>query len=272
MSLFLKNFSVARSLTKTAIRTYAFKSDLKIKWVRPEKIPCYKPKKSGDLKPMPEIDKKQFLLEFQNSKELETADELTKKLFTLEFAPRWKMNQVYIKEMVDKVRRHPLDKGSTEARIARWTACIRTLQFVMEEHPHNKRLKVRLKELIDCRRKMLKRLRKWDYKRFEWLLEHMEILYKPPPLEYCRVSRKDSLRKLTQKYEDDIKNERLEAYRLQLEAGQPGFLEEKINTLKFIKKEQEDCGIECTVTQKEIDDVKKQLEELLQKRKTLKEG
>lgn len=30
-------------------RNYAFKSNLKIKWVRPERIPSYKAAKSGDL-------------------------------------------------------------------------------------------------------------------------------------------------------------------------------------------------------------------------------
>lgn len=53
-------------------RNYAFKSDLKIKWVRPEKILSIKPAKSGDKSPIPEIDKSQYMLEFKNSKELET--------------------------------------------------------------------------------------------------------------------------------------------------------------------------------------------------------
>lgn len=53
-------------------RTYAFKSDLKIKWIRPEKIPCFKPAKSGDRSAMPKIDKSLPPLEFQTSTELET--------------------------------------------------------------------------------------------------------------------------------------------------------------------------------------------------------
>lgn len=48
-----------------------FKSDLKIKWVRPEKIPCYKPAKSGDLASFPQVDKSMLALEYQQSKELE---------------------------------------------------------------------------------------------------------------------------------------------------------------------------------------------------------
>lgn len=53
-------------------RNYAFKSDLNIKWVRPTKIPCYKPEKSGDLSPLQEVPKSTVQLEFQQSKELVT--------------------------------------------------------------------------------------------------------------------------------------------------------------------------------------------------------
>lgn len=54
------------------IRNYAFKSELKIRWVRPPKISCIKPEKSGDLVALPAVDKKQYPLEFQNSEELKT--------------------------------------------------------------------------------------------------------------------------------------------------------------------------------------------------------
>jgi len=54
------------------VRNYAFKSDLKIKWVRPPKIPSIKPEKSGDLAPVPPVDNKQYPLEFQKSEELKT--------------------------------------------------------------------------------------------------------------------------------------------------------------------------------------------------------
>lgn len=36
---------------------YAMKSNLPIKWVRPEPIPCYKPQKSGDCGPLENVDK-----------------------------------------------------------------------------------------------------------------------------------------------------------------------------------------------------------------------
>lgn len=108
-------------LDNIIFRNYAFKSDLKIKWNRPEKIPCYKPEKSGDLKGFPKLDKKQVLLEFRDSKELQSADENVKKLFTLEFAPKKYTNRIFYNDIVEKVKRHEYDRTSIEAKIAKWT-------------------------------------------------------------------------------------------------------------------------------------------------------
>ncbi|KAF5273590.1 hypothetical protein FQR65_LT04588 [Abscondita terminalis] len=243
--------------------------DLKIKWVRPVKIPCWKPEKSGDLSPMPQIDQTQYQLDYKQCKELESADDVVRQLFSLKYAPRNKTVQLYMRETIDGIKRHGQDEGSVEAKIARWTGAIRALQEIMERFPRNKRLKVKLKEVIDKRKKHLKYLRRWDYKKFEWLIDTLDIVYKPPPNRFHWITRKESLQKLTDKYCDEIKSERLSAYRAQLEAEQPSFLQEKIDTLEFIRKEQEECNVEVTVTQEEIDDVKEQLKNLLQRRAKL---
>nr|CAI5870429.1 unnamed protein product [Callosobruchus analis] len=251
-------------------RSYAFKSDLKIKWVRPQKIPCFKPEKTGDLEGVPQIDKEHVILDFKESKELSTADNNVKKLFSLEFAPHKHTNRLYIHEFVDKVKRHEYDIASIEVKIAKWTGVIRALQECMERFPRNKKLKVFLKELIDKRKKHLKYLRRWDYKRFEWLLERMNMVYKPPPNEFHWVTRKESLRKLTDQHCEKIRTERINQYKQQLENEQPAFLEEKIRTLQFIRNEQKECGAEVTVTQEEIDGCRKLLEDLKLKRENVK--
>lgn len=65
--------SVIRSINSVnIIPTRTFKSDLHIKWVRPEKIACWDPKKSGDLVPQVPLDMTQTPLEYQESKELKT--------------------------------------------------------------------------------------------------------------------------------------------------------------------------------------------------------
>lgn len=48
------------------------KSDLKIKWIRPEKVSCVESVKTGDRAKLPDIDKTQYALAYQKSKELET--------------------------------------------------------------------------------------------------------------------------------------------------------------------------------------------------------
>lgn len=72
-----------------SVRT--LKSDLKIKWIRPEKISCIKPEKSGDLEPRKPLDLTQYPLELKHSKELETYVSLILKwviLFVINFGPR----------------------------------------------------------------------------------------------------------------------------------------------------------------------------------------
>lgn len=55
---------------KNSIR--GLKSELNIKWIRPQKISCLKPEKSGDLQPLLEVAKTERPLIFQNSEELKT--------------------------------------------------------------------------------------------------------------------------------------------------------------------------------------------------------
>lgn len=65
--------SVGRSLNGVnLVVTRGLKSDLHIKWVRPEKVACWDPKKSGDLKPLEQLDMKKFPLDYQESEELKT--------------------------------------------------------------------------------------------------------------------------------------------------------------------------------------------------------
>lgn len=240
----------------------SFKSELKIKWIRPPKIPCIKPEKSGDLKQFPPVDIKQFPLEFQDSEELKTADELVKRVFSLEFTRRKNRAELVKSNVIDSVKQHELDRSSAESKIAAMTAQIRYLQQVMEDFPRDKRCKVCLKELIDKRKKRLKFLRQWDYKRFEWLLEKLDLVYKPPPSHFHWITRKDSLRKLTDKHCEDLKQERLAAYKASLEAQQLDFLREKLEKLKWIRREEQECGMESTVSESDINQVMQHLQEL----------
>uniref|UniRef100_A0A8D8NMC3 Small ribosomal subunit protein uS15m n=1 Tax=Culex pipiens TaxID=7175 RepID=A0A8D8NMC3_CULPI len=252
-------------------RNYAFKSDLKIKWVRPEKIPCYKPAKSGDLVPLPALKGGELMKDFRQSNELDSADDSVKNLFTLEHNRRREMLEVFKDEMVKRVQRHELDYGSIEAKLGLMTAQIRSLQEVMEKFPRQSAAKVHLKELIDKRKRFLRYLRRWDYRRFEYILEKLDLVYKPYPAEFHWITRKDSLRKLTDIHCDEIKTTRLQSYRQLLESQQLDFLAKKLENLQFIRKEQQECKVPVTVTPEQIQAVKKQYEELKEKRKVLEE-
>uniref|UniRef100_A0A182QMJ2 Small ribosomal subunit protein uS15m n=1 Tax=Anopheles farauti TaxID=69004 RepID=A0A182QMJ2_9DIPT len=271
MNALAKLKTIAPSINQI-VRTYALKSDLKIKWVRPEKIPCIRPEKSGDLQPMPKIAGNELLKDYRESKELETANEHVRNLFTLENNRRREMVENFKEHMVRRVYRHELDYGSMEAKLGLMTARIRSLQEYIEKFPRQSVVKVQLKELIDKRKRFLRYLRRWDYRRFEYILEKLDLVYKPYPTHFHWITRKDSLRKLTNIHCEQIKETRLDEYRKQLESQQLDFLEKKLKTLEFVRKEQQECRVPVTVTPEQIKAVRKQYEELKQRRAAMAES
>lgn len=78
---------------------------------------------------------------------------------------------------------------------------------------------------------------------------------------YHKLSRKESLRKLTEMYCEDIRNKKLEEYKNLLESQQGPFLKQKLENLKFIRSEQIDLKLPITVSEQDIKKVEKQLEE-----------
>jgi len=248
------------------IFTRNLRSDLKIKWVRPTKIPCIQPEKSGDCSPLPEYDSKRLLFNYDKCKELTEGSERLKHLFTLESNPRREKIKIFVDEMIKKVQRHEQDYRSAEARLAHMTAKIRSLQEVMERFPRNMRMKVNLKEKIDKRKRFLRQLRKQDYRKFEWILEKLDLVYKAYPESYFRIERRKSLRWLTQEHCENIKQQRLQEYQIQLEQKQLDFLENKIKNLEFIRSEQLACKVKVTVTDEEIAETKRRYRALLDKK------
>lgn len=78
---------------------------------------------------------------------------------------------------------------------------------------------------------------------------------------YNKLSRKESLRKLTEIHCEDVKNSKLADYRNLLESQQGPFLRKKLEAINFIRKEQMELQLPITVTEKDIKRVEKQLEE-----------
>lgn len=73
--------------------------------------------------------------------------------------------------------------------------------------------------------------------------------------------RKDSLRKLTQKLCDKIKQEKLDAYKAELQNQQKLFYTQKLEDFIFIRNEELELGIESTITEDDIENVRKKLNE-----------
>lgn len=110
-TVFLKNLATP---AVTLARAYAVKSDVKVRWVRPEKIPCTMPSRSGDLILYKAPDQTQFISKFDQSEELKAADEMVKNLFTLEQNRRHESTKLYRNVIVEEIKRHDHDLGSYE--------------------------------------------------------------------------------------------------------------------------------------------------------------
>lgn len=199
-------------------------------------------------------------LEFQDSEELKTANEYVRKVFSCDFMGRRYATQLARQQLIDKVKSNNLDFTSCEVQIASMTSNIRNLQEHYKWAPRDKNSRVALKEIIDKRKKRLKHLRTWDYKKFEWLLENLDLKYHSHPT-YERVERKKSLRRLTSQWCDEVKAKKLAKYRSELDNEKEKFLKEKLETLEWAKNEEIECGVTPTITDTEIESVRKQLEE-----------
>ncbi|XP_015112185.1 28S ribosomal protein S15, mitochondrial [Diachasma alloeum] len=228
------------------------KSNLKIKWNKPEKIPSTDPLKSGDLKSSVKVSPDELAFGYDKSEELKDAPEIVRKLFTLEHMPVKETRKLNLEKFRDLVKRHDMDYRSMESTLAIMTCAIREMQEHMKTHPRDRRRKHILKELIDKRKKYLTDLRRWDYKRFEWLLEKLNIVYHPYPELWISPTRKDSLRKLTSAHCEEVRQAKLDSYRAELEAQQKDFFKEKAEKLAFIRSEEIACGLEPTVSEAEI--------------------
>ncbi|CAK9805640.1 28S ribosomal protein S15, mitochondrial [Anthophora plagiata] len=238
--------------------------DYKIKWTRPPRILISDPQQSGDMGLDISVKPTEIKLYYQNSKELENANDIVKKMFSVKFQPHKEFKNLKREKIIALVKRHMSDRGSVEVKIAAMTSEIHDLQKYIQEHPRNKKANVLLKELIEKRKRFLRLLRSWDYRRFEWILERLNLVYKPEPVKMGMVSRKESLRRITQNYCDDIIQKKLKLYKAELKEQQKAFYLEKAEKLEFILKEEKECGITPTVTEEDIEAARKKAQELIE--------
>jgi ribosomal protein S15P/S13E len=238
-----------------------------IKWRRPERLPFYDPHKSGDLKPLPPVDPKWLKLRFQPFQKLiQTLPEEHQKIFTVHFGPRKEGIRVIHDETYKSVRRHKYDgtvEQSIEHKVAWFTVRIRDLREILnsnEVRRNNGIFRKQAKELVEKRKKWLNHLRHVDYKRFEWLLETLGIMFRPNA-QFEKIHRKESVTKLTDMLCEGIKARKMQAYKEELDKQKIPFLEEKLSILQEIRADEESMKLASSVTP-EIEQTEKMLEQL----------
>lgn len=237
-------------------RHYAMRLELTeygIVWRRPKYVPSWQPEKSGDLEGAKEPDLSTPNLKVLPAKDvLDQVDEVTRRLLSIEFSNHKESVKVQRQELCKKIQRHQHDTGSMEVAIAMMTLTIRNLQKEVFKCKKNILQRCYLQELIDRRKKMLKHLRRMDYKRFEWLIGELNIIYRPPPRYYRWVTRKASLKKLVRMRKREIVHKRLNEYKETLESQKEPFLKEKAETLKWIAETEKSLGLPVSVTVPEV--------------------
>jgi hypothetical protein len=239
-----------------------------LKWNTIKRIETCNPALSGDLGGLEDfgkVDLTQPPVHLEDSKEIEVATDEVKRILSLEYSRKKEYNKKLRKNLVSKIQRHKLDMDSDEVKIAVQTVKIRNWQHMLiQMWPYkNQPVKHKLTFTIAARRNALERLRKTDYRKYEWILEKLNLFYKPVP-KYCHmeISRKASIERLTDLWCDELKKHRLTKYQRDLEAQQPEFLRNKAAKLQHIISEEAELGLSPTVTQDQVDECIKRAEEI----------
>jgi len=241
-----------------------------VTWNKPQMIETCNAVISGDVGGLEhfglsKIDLSKPPVEMEKSKVLENAPEEVKKILSLEYRKNKDVISKLKNELVKSVQQHPHDTESLEVVIALLTVKIRNRQkYLVDLYPYkNQPFKHGLTHMVSSRRKLLTHLRETDYRKFEWLLEKLNLIYKPiVQSTFERVERKKSIERLTDIWCEELREHRLKAYRRKLEEEQPKFLRTKAEKLRFIMNEERELGIEPTTTEEEISECISRAEEI----------
>nr|CAG4637167.1 EOG090X09BQ [Ceriodaphnia reticulata]SVE73052.1 EOG090X09BQ [Ceriodaphnia reticulata] len=239
----------ANFLNLLGVQTRAYKAAVNIEWVPPPKVSCLDPTKSGDRGTLPQVDLNRPRFRFSRVKpqvqftERDDVPPEIRQLASIKFASFKEQIQLVKQDALAKVQRHVFDTASLESAIACLTIKIRNQQRHVKGCKRDVMSRVVCKENIEKRNSLLKHLRAMDYKRFEWLLEKLDLVYHPLPNPIVPVTRVGSVTKLASIYCDKVRAERLEAYKKELEAEKAKFVEEKANLQKWIEEEERELEL-----------------------------
>lgn len=161
--------------------------------------------------------------------------------------------------------------------VAKITGAIRFYYYSIDENHvtgyTRKLYKYRIRGGMWERMHLIRQLRRIDYKQYEWMLEKLDLQYKPKPTKAYEqeIERRAGLKQIATEYCQDIRTKKLESYRKQLHAEKIPYLEQKIKNLQFIREEQRELKLMITIQQEDIDRAETQLNELKAERDVNKE-
>ncbi|CAK6440952.1 unnamed protein product [Pipistrellus nathusii] len=131
-----------------------------------------------------------LLKDYQDVPGIDKVDDVVKRLLSLEMGNQKEKLKVKKEQLMNKVVANPEDTSSLEARIVALTVKIQNYEAHMQKHRKDKAHKRYLMMSIDQRQKMLKNLRKTNYKVFEKTCKDLGIEYIFPPMYYRRAHRR----------------------------------------------------------------------------------
>lgn len=170
--------------------------------------------------------------------------------------------------MCNELNRTKINQFFFTLSVAQLTGCIRFMQHALENDlvRSKKRQFYRMEtyRLIQARIQLIMNLRQTDYKQYEWLLERLDLQFKPKPDKEneIMIARKEGLRQMTKTYCENVRNQKLEEYRKELETQQLPFLEQKLKNLEFIRNEQIALKVDITISKEQIEETRKLYEQL----------
>jgi len=224
-----------------------------IKYNRPQELKAWDPRRSGDLQPLDKVDPNWLKWEFQPFSDIiDKLPEEHRKIFTVGFGKRRDGTKILLENALSKTRRHKYDNESMEFKVTWATWRIRNIQDIFMTVPTQQRspyLKRSVKELIEKRRKWLNKMRHEDYKRFEWIIEVLGVVFKNLPEKPTRIERKTSINVLVNLYCNELRDKKMLEYKALLEEEKVPFLKTKLETLMAIRADEESINIPSSVDQ-----------------------
>ncbi|KAI6182486.1 Fimbrin [Aphelenchoides bicaudatus] len=194
---------------------------------------------------LPALERLRPKLEYEKVVELKDAPEDVRKIFSIEFGERSDYTDACKSDLIELVRKHRYDKGSTQIQIAWSTVIIRHLTALVDEFTalHGRRPRIysdKIHRMVGYRGRMLKLLREQDIEAFEKILKDLKISYQiPKHPEHVKTRKAWSLFLLRQRV-DAEKEAMMEALRMEFEKDKDSKLKALNNKIDEIVKQREE--------------------------------